>query len=268
MSSIVGALAKETGADLLTLDWDILHSEADEEHDEDGAAAAEEILDGIDVFEEFERRLVTTGESSNLRFGAPRKTARRGRGRTAPSTRPEPERLLPLKKPTPSGQSSTGLSKTGASTAFKKGDRVIFVGNSFKRKQPFYTRNPESRMLGSKEYEELGPWLGCAGKVVQTLPSDPQKVGVCFDLEIPGGCNLGEASQSGCGYFCDASDLKHEVSGKKYCQENIIITTFFEIVQKAASKKPIIVHIKVCFCFLFLKIFILFLKFSSCHKKF
>eukprot|EP00210_Caulerpa_lentillifera_P004643 g4428.t1 len=247
MTAIVAALAKETGADLLTFDWEVLQSEADEDNEEEGGAgtSAEELLDGIDVFEDLERRLVTTGESSNLRFGAPRRAPRRGRGRASPSTRPDQERLVSLKKPSASGQSSIALNKTGATAPFRKGDRVIFMGNEFKRKQAFNSRGGggggNSVLISG---EELGPWPGCQGKVVQTLPNEPQKVGVCFDVEIPGGCNLGEASQSGCGYFCETSDLKHDVSGKKGCQENIIISTFFDIVHKAAAKKPIIIHIK------------------------
>ena len=63
MAAVVASVAKDAGAHLMTFDWDLVTAEGEDDNEEDGGnGAGDEILDEFDFFEEFERRFANTGE--------------------------------------------------------------------------------------------------------------------------------------------------------------------------------------------------------------
>ena len=60
MAAIVAAVAKDSNADLLTFNWDLVNADGDDENEEDGAG--DEALDEYDLYEEFEQRFRNTAE--------------------------------------------------------------------------------------------------------------------------------------------------------------------------------------------------------------
>jgi len=246
MEAVVAAVAKDCGAELLKFDWDLIHGDGEDDNDEEGGTA-DELLDDFDFLEEFEKRLQNS-ENLNLGFGTTRikATAKRSRGKVS-TVGSEYEKLMASKKAHKSTAAGT------ATKAFRKGDRVVFIGNSTNAKQTLSSR-PEtssaaSKKAAGKEAEgsgeaSAGPTFGCTGRIVLVLPDEPQRVGVCFDAAVRGGWSLGEACEPSRGFLCDPADLKHESVSKRSGQENMIIDLFFDVGQQIAKKKPLVIHIK------------------------
>jgi len=143
--------------------------------------------------------------------------------------------------------------------AFKKGDKVRFVGsnnsglNSASLTGPFFvpsredskklsfssssnTINPLSSSRPSNTTRH-GPSVGYTGKVMLTFDDNPRKVGVRFDKTVPGGINLGNLCEDNHGYFVDASELKHELDPvPDESADCLTIEVLFEILTKEENQ--------------------------------
>lgn len=67
LAALAAAVAKHSGADMLTFDWDLVNGDEEEENEEDGNGLGE-YLDELDFYEEIKRQFASTGEVKS-RYG-------------------------------------------------------------------------------------------------------------------------------------------------------------------------------------------------------
>ncbi|CAN6464826.1 unnamed protein product [Victoria cruziana] len=115
---------------------------------------------------------------------------------------------------------------------FKAGDKVKFIG--LLPSGYTSTLQPQSR----------GPSYGCRGKVLLPFEENSSsKIGVQFDKPIPEGNDLGGICEEGHGFFCNANDLRLEISAGED-MERLAIETLFEVVTSESSKGPFVLFMK------------------------
>lgn len=72
-----------------------------------------------------------------------------------------------------------------------------------------------------------------------------KKVGVRFDVPVPGGLDLGGSCEEGHGYFCSTMELLLEGSRQDEEAEGAAVTALFELATEVAQKGPVLIHIRV-----------------------
>ncbi|GMH36390.1 hypothetical protein BSKO_04258 [Bryopsis sp. KO-2023] len=257
--ALVKALAKDVGARVLAFDkvqFGVDGDHVDQECDQDLGIGPLDDCDEMDFLEDIEGK--TSGGSaaeavrhalSNPAIGPPRKKFRF----TMPS------------RPMSHTKDKTKGTKS-PQKPLKKGDRVVYFGNSLSNMTPPGMRGgggtPSGLMAGfppmgsshagppgtssrrDQQSSSRGPWVGCAGRVATTFRDNSKRVGVRFDDPVPGGTNLGYVCEDGHGFFCNSAELRLESSNRAQEHEASVIDAMFDVATEAASKQPLIVVLK------------------------
>ncbi|XP_047306937.1 uncharacterized protein LOC124910346 [Impatiens glandulifera] len=112
---------------------------------------------------------------------------------------------------------------------FKAGDRVKYMGH--------FNFSMDSTLRG--------PINGQKGKVVLPFEENPlSKIGVRFDIPVPGGVNLGSLCETGHGFFCNVSDLCLDGTGLDGTGlDKLLVDNLFEVIVSESRSSPIILFV-------------------------
>ncbi|XP_047316627.1 uncharacterized protein LOC124920228 isoform X2 [Impatiens glandulifera] len=130
----------------------------------------------------------------------------------------------------PRQEASTASSK---SFAFKKGDKVKFVG-------------PVQPVFSPTNHVPLrGPTYGYKGKVVLAFEgNNSSKIGVRFDKTIPQGNDLGGLCEEDRGFFCSATDLLRLDGSSGDEIDKLAINELFEVATNEAKGSSLVIFLK------------------------
>ncbi|XP_047939920.1 uncharacterized protein LOC125187380 [Salvia hispanica] len=133
---------------------------------------------------------------------------------------------------------SSAQSKDEASTAtskncaFRKGDRVRFVGNLV------------AFGISPGQFPIRSPKYGSSGKVVLVFEGNGySKIGVRFNRVVPEGNDLGGLCEGDHGFFCSAGSLSLESSNDDDIDE-LVINDLFEVASMESKKGSLILFFK------------------------
>ncbi|KAG6383745.1 hypothetical protein SASPL_156490 [Salvia splendens] len=133
---------------------------------------------------------------------------------------------------------SSAQSKDEASTAtsknyaFRKGDRVKFVGTSV------------AFGISPGQFPIRSPLYGSRGKVVLVFEGNGySKIGVRFNRAVPEGNDLGGLCEGDHGFFCSAGSISLESSNDDDIDE-LVINDLFEVASMESKKGSLILFFK------------------------
>ncbi|GAA0162858.1 hypothetical protein LIER_18860 [Lithospermum erythrorhizon] len=114
---------------------------------------------------------------------------------------------------------------------FTKGNTVRYIG-------------PSPTGVSPKQTSSRGPLHGYKGKVILAFEENgSSKVGVRFDLPIPGGNDLGGLCEVDHGFLCDAN-LLHLESSTAGESKMIVVDEFFKVALEESKSGPLILFVK------------------------